>query len=241
MNTRPDISFAVHQCAKFCTNPKLLHEKAVKHIGRYLYKTQTRGYVLRPEPNGKLDAYVDSDFAGRWHRDYAELRDSVLSRTGYVITYCGCPVVWSSKLQTEIALSTTEAEYIALSTLMRTLLPLRQLLKEIYSKTFVSATQLSLAEQSQTHTNLFDTKKTTKVKLSEIFENNAGCIVLATTDGHRPRTKHLAVKWHHFRDQIKSGACQITKVASALNWADIFTKPLDQKTFEHLRLLMMGW
>ena len=79
MNTRPDISFAVHQCAKFCTNPKLLHEKAVKHIGRYLYKTRSKGYTLKPEPNGKLDAYVDSDFAGRWHRDYAELRDSVLS------------------------------------------------------------------------------------------------------------------------------------------------------------------
>ena len=124
---------------------------------------------------------------------------------------------------------------------MRTLLPLRQLLKEIYTITFVSTNHVSLAENFLTHTNLFDTKKHTKVKQSEIFEDNAGCIVLATTEGHRPRTKHLAVKWHHFRDQVKSGACQITKVASALNWADIFTKPLDQKTFEHLRLLMLGW
>ena len=242
MNTRPDISFAVHQCAKYCNNPKLLHEKAVKQIGQYLYKTRSRGYTFCPKKNGKLDAYVDSDFAGRWHRDYAELRDCVLSRTGYVITYCGCPVMWSSKLQTEIALSTTEAEYIAFSTLMRSLLPMRQLIQEIHKKTFVSPDQICLDSNSKTYSSrLTQTNQHTKIKPSEIFEDNAGCIVLATTDGYRPRTKHLAVKWHHFRDQIKSGACTITKVPSALNWADIFTKPLDQKTFEHLRLLMMGW
>ncbi len=68
--------------------------------------------------------YVDADFSGRWHKEYAKLCDSVLSRTGYVITFCGCPVTWSSKLQTEIALSTTESKYIALSTAARDILPL---------------------------------------------------------------------------------------------------------------------
>ena len=76
MNTRPDISFAVHQCAKFFQDPKLLHEKAVKYIGRYLYKTKDKGIILKPKKNGQLDAYVDSDFAGRWHRYFAELRES---------------------------------------------------------------------------------------------------------------------------------------------------------------------
>ena len=241
MNTRPDISFAVHQCAKFCQDPKLLHEKAVKYIGRYLYKTKDKGIILKPEKNGQLDAYVDSDFAGRWHRDFAELRESVLSRTGYVVTYCGCPIVWSSKLQTEIALSTTEAEYIALSSLMRTLLPMRQLIKEIYKQTFVTFDHKTLDDTSNTFSTTMETKHTDKLKSSEVFEDNAGCIVIATSDAHRPRTKHLAVKWHHFKDQVRSGACKITKVASALNWADIFTKPVDQKTFEVLRLLMMGW
>ena len=87
MNTRPDISFAVHQCAKFCQDPKLLHEKAIKYKGRYLYKTKDKGIILKPEKNGQLDAYVDSDFAGRWHRDFAELRESVLSRTVDVQSY----------------------------------------------------------------------------------------------------------------------------------------------------------
>ena len=241
MNTRPDISFAVHQCAKYCQNPKLLHERAVKYIGRYLYKTRDKGITLRPEKNGRLDAYVDSDFAGRWHRDYAELRECVLSRTGFVITYCGCPVTWTSKLQTEIALSTTEAEYIALSTLMRTLLPMRQLVREIYKTTFIKFGHEPVADQSNTNTHLHFTKKCEKLAQSDIFEENAGCIVLATTEQHRPRTKHLAVKWHHFKDQIRNGSCKITKVASALNWADIFKKALDNVFFKTLQLLLMGW
>ena len=229
MNTRPDIAFAVHQCAKFCNNPKLLHEKAVKYIGKYLAETRDKGIILRPEANGQLDAYVDADFAGRWHREFAQLRESVLSRTGYVITYCGCPVTWSSKLQTEIALSTTESEYIALSTMMRTLLPMRQMLKEINSK---SLAHLSVSSSTTQMNNM---------KTSEVYEDNAGCIVLATKDEYRPRTKHLAIKWHHFKDQVKNGNVKVTKVDSALNWADIFTKPLPKQTFRTIRKLLMGW
>ena len=55
----------------------------------------------------------------------------MMSRTGYTIYYANCPVIWSSKLQTEIALSTTEAEYIALSQSLRDVLPLISLLREL--------------------------------------------------------------------------------------------------------------
>jgi hypothetical protein len=74
---------------------------------------------------------VDADFARRWHKKYTELRDNVLSRTGYVILFCICPVVRGSKLQSEIALSTTESENIALSTSLRELLPLGRILSDI--------------------------------------------------------------------------------------------------------------
>jgi hypothetical protein len=122
-HTRPDISMVVHQCARFCSNPKAIHELAVKHIAHYLLKTQTQGKVLHPTTNLSLNMFVDAAFAGRWYREYSNLRDSVLSCTGYVITFCGCPVIWASKLHSEIALSTIESEYIALSTATRDLLP----------------------------------------------------------------------------------------------------------------------
>ena len=130
-NTRPDISMAVHNCARFCNKPTLLHEQAVKRIVRYLILTKDKGMILSPKNDFSLDIYVDADFTGTWHKEYAHLRDSVLSRTGFIITYCGCPIIWSSKLQSEITLSTTEAEYIALSMATRQLLPLRRIMSEL--------------------------------------------------------------------------------------------------------------
>jgi len=114
----------VHQCARFCASPKALHELVVKRIIRYLQATQQQGIIMKPSTNLTLNMYVDSNFAGMWHKEHSHLRNNVLSRTGYVIFFVGCPVTWVSKLQTEITLSTAESEYIALSTATQDLLPL---------------------------------------------------------------------------------------------------------------------
>jgi hypothetical protein len=230
-NTRPDISFAVHQCTRFSNTPTALHELAVKWIERYLLLTKDKGIIMSPRRDFRLDMYVDADFAGLWHRDHAELCDCALSRTGYIITYCDCPIHWASKLQNEIALSTTESEYIALSMATRELLPLRRLVHELHQHSFI-ATPLDPA---------FSHTKTTHLQTSQIFEDNASCIILAYSDGTKPRTKHLSLKWHHFKDQIRNGAITVTKVASNLNWADIFTKPLCSLKHNSLRRLIMGW
>eukprot|EP00957_Ditylum_brightwellii_P066929 5079553-Ditylum_brightwellii.AAC.1 len=74
---------------------------------------------MRPDLNRGLEVYVDASFAGEWNSENSEEPTSVLSRTGYIIKYANCLIVWTPKLQTEIALSTTEAEYVALSQAMR--------------------------------------------------------------------------------------------------------------------------
>ena len=122
---------AVHMCARFVTKPNRVHQDAVKYICRYLHYTRTKGLILKPTNDNRLNAYVDSDFAGQWSRETCQLRDSAVSWTGYVIIYCGCPIHWVSKLQTEIALSTSEAEYMALSTCLRDLLPMWAMLSEL--------------------------------------------------------------------------------------------------------------
>jgi len=175
--------------------------------------------------------YVDADFAGTWHQEYSELRDCALSRTGYIITYCNCPVHWASKLQTEIALSTTESEYIALSMAARELIPLQQIVMELHKHSLVSLPLDS--PYSTTHTHHLAT--------SEIYEDNASCIVLAYNDGTKTRTKHLSLKWHHFKDQLRSGQLKITKIDMNLNLADILTKPLCKVKHTNLRRLLMGW
>jgi transposase InsO family protein len=130
-NTRPDISMTVHMCARFVNNPNRINQDAVKYLCRYLHYTQTRGLILKPTGDNRLNAHVDSDFAGQCSRETCQLRDFAVSQTGYVIMYCGCPIHWVSKLQSEIALSTTEAEYQALSMCLRDLLPMRTMLSEL--------------------------------------------------------------------------------------------------------------
>jgi len=131
--TRPEIQFSVHQCAPFSQEPKLCHEKAVKRIVRYLKRTKEHGLILIIDKNCGIECFVDADFACAYNKkDPTNPRD-YLSRTGYVVKYAGCPIIWTSKLQTQIALSTTEAEYLALSTAMREVLFLMQLMGEIES------------------------------------------------------------------------------------------------------------
>jgi transposase InsO family protein len=230
-NSRPDISYAVHQCARFCTRPTALHELAVKRIARYLLLTKDKGLILQPSKNITLDMYVDADFAGMWHQEHSALRENVLSRTGYIITFCDCPIHWASKLQSEIALSTTEAEYIALSMATRELLPLRRIVQEIH--------QYSLVHLPLPAT--FNTTKSSTLQATQVYEDNASCIVLAHSEGSKQRTKHISIKWHHFRDQIRNGNIKIVKIDTHSNWADILTKPLGPQKFQTLRKLIMHW
>ena len=104
----------------------------MKRIGRYLIRTRTKGLIVKLDPlrDIEITCYVDADFAGLWGVEDPQDPACVRSRTGYVFMVSGIPVIWGSKMQTEIAVSTMHAEYIALSTVMRELLPFRSLLSE---------------------------------------------------------------------------------------------------------------
>jgi hypothetical protein len=127
-NSRPDIAYAVGSAARFTHSPRRSREDALKRIGRYLKGTINKGLVLKPTENFDIDCYVDADFAGLWPHEDKHDPSCVKSRTGFAICVANCPVIWSSKLQGDIATSTMEAEYSALSTAMRDLLPFRELL-----------------------------------------------------------------------------------------------------------------
>ena len=105
-NTRPDIAFAVSQVARFSHNPKKSHASAVKTLVRYLHCTCKMGMIVKPTGNLNIDCYVDADFAGLHGRDPDRSPSSAKSRTGYIITLGGCPILWKSHLQSEISLST---------------------------------------------------------------------------------------------------------------------------------------
>jgi hypothetical protein len=96
----------------------------VKRIARYLKQTKLEGMLFCPQTSLRVDCYVDADFAGSFSVANKQDPVSVKSQTGYVIMYHGAPLLWASKMQTQIALSTMEAEYIALSQAMHDLIPI---------------------------------------------------------------------------------------------------------------------
>ena len=175
-------------------------------------------------PDGILtyvECYVDADFAGNYSSDTYEDPNSVKSRTGCVIKYAGCPIIWFSKIQQEICLSTTEAEYVALSTAAREVLPLRELILEIKDILKIPEADLLIR--------------------CTLFEDNKGAEELAKVSKNRPRTKHIATKYHHFRESVKNGTLLIKRVETSHQLADIFTKALPKQSLEYLRHQIMGW
>ena len=90
--SRPDLSYSVHQCARFSAGPKLEHGAAVKWIGRYLTGTADKGTYMKPNKSKGLEVHVDADFVGNWNPKDAENVDTAKYRHGYCITYAGCPI-----------------------------------------------------------------------------------------------------------------------------------------------------
>jgi hypothetical protein len=227
MNTRPDISFAVSQVSRFTHAPKKSHGIAVKTIVRYLKRTEDKGTYLDQDIYHaadclKLECFVDADFAGLYKQDPDESPSSAKSRTGYIIRLAGAPLVWKSKLQTEISLSTLESEYSSLSQAMRQLIPLRLLIIEL----------LSVIDNEE--------KLTSSISCT-VFEDNNGALALATNQRITARTKYFHVKWHHFWNAVTTGDIKVVKVSTKDQLADYFTKGLARETFEYIRNLVQGW
>ena len=223
-HSRPDITIAVSQCARYVHSPKRSHEEALERIGQYLLKTEGEGLIYCPSDSFEIDCYVDADFAGLWGYENPIDPSVARSRTGFVICISNCPVIWTSKLQTTIALSTMEAEYNALSTAMRDVIPFRNVVKAVGRAT-------GIGEEALTH---FDTT---------VHEDNNGCLTLANLEPGRitPRSKHYAVRTHWFRSHLIPNQVQLRRIDTDQQKADIMTKPLGRKPFEAIRYLLCGW
>lgn len=220
--TRSDIAYIVHQCARFTANPKVEHADALKWLGRYLLGTKDKGTILRPNGKHQLEVYVDADFVGNWNEEESDQRDTARSRHGYYIMYAGCPLSWKSQLQGEICLSSTESEYTGLSYALREAIPLMGLLQEMSEHGFPIETT-----KSQVH--------------CRVFEDNSGALEMAKIHKYRPRTKHLCVKLHHFRDYVVQKKISIHAINTLDQIADCLTKPLNETLHVKHRKAVLGW
>ena len=135
--------------------------------------------------------------------------------------YASCPILWISRLQTDIALRTPKGEYIALSQALCDMIPLITLLKEVNA--------------------VFPVHVKTPTFVCKVHKDNQSCITMATSQKFSPRTKHIALKYHHFRSFVKDRRITISYCRTTEQKADILTKPLADDLFFKLRYMLCGW
>jgi hypothetical protein len=193
--SRPDIMLSICMCARYQSDPRECHLVAVKRILRYLVATPCFGIWYPKGPTFDLIGYSDSDYAGcKVDRKSTSGTCQMLGRS---------LVSWSYKKQTSVALSTTEAEYVAAGQCCVQLLWMRQTLRDF-------GYNLS------------------KVPL---LCDNGSAIRMSDNPVEHNRTKHIDIQHHFFRDHQQKGDIEVFYVSTENQLADIFTKPLDESTF----------
>ena len=133
---------AVHQFVQFFNNLCLVHKLAVRRIAKYLsitsicvdlidvkWRLSTHGVVYKHDKEKVIECYVYANFSGGWAQADSNNAENFMSRTLYVIMSAEFPLLWYSKLQTEVASITTEAGYISLIELMHNVIPFMVIIK----------------------------------------------------------------------------------------------------------------
>lgn len=187
-----------NKLSQFNRNPHKEHLTAAKHILRYL--SHTTHYSLNFRPTGKpLTCFSDADWAGG--------SDDRKSYTGYVFILAGTTISYESKKQPTVALSSTEAEYMAISATTKEVIYLRNLLNELGFAHLIK-------------------------KATVIYGDNIGSQQLVRNPIFHARSKHIDIKVHHVREVYKKGEIDLKYVPSTENAADVFTKVLSKTKFK---------
>ena len=199
LGTRPDLTFAVGSLGRHSARPGVEHQRTLERTLRYLRGTS--GYSLtfqRGTLKGtELVGYVDAD----WASDVNDRK----STSGFVFMLGGAAVSWGSKKQTSVALSSTEAEYIAAAHAAKEAIWLRRLLTE-------------LGESLKLPTTL--------------FIDNQSAMAIARNPEFHDRTKHIEVRYHFLRQVVDDGEIHLEYLPTGEQIADVLTKGLSREKHE---------
>ena len=200
--TRPDIAFAVNQVSRYCNGPQPHHWEAVKHIMRYISSTRSNGLTFVRKVALPIHGYSDASHAG-------DLSDRK-SINGWVFRVGGAPISWSSKKQSTVALSSTEAEIISASEACREAYSIQRLLLEIdedYSSIRPPIT---------------------------LFMDSRSAVAIAINGGYRSKLKHVDVRSLFVGQAVQDRIVKCTWVPTENMIADVLTKPITGNLFKRL-------
>src|SRR6266545_1467485 len=196
----PDLSFAISLLSRFQADPGIEHWKNLLHVVGYIKNTIDYGLSYSWDADLTPLAYIDADYGG--------CKDTRRSTSGYVFTMAGGAVTWSSKRQSTVALSTVEAEYVAMS---------RSAQQMMWMQTWLDEVEI-------------------EHELPGLIKGDSrGAISLVKNTKDHGKVKHIDIRHHYIRDLIKSKLISFEQIPSAENLTDLFTKPLARDN--HHRLL----
>jgi len=195
LGTRPDLAYAVSKVSQFSINPDNSHWTAVKRVFRYLAGTANPGLYYGGQRNGT--GFTDADWGSAGDRK---------SIGGYTFILNGAAICWNSKKQATVALSSTEAEYMALTQAVKQSLWLQGALSEMGAKKHL-------------------------LEVEEIQIDNQGAIALARNPEYHARTKHIDIQYHFIREDVENPEIKRAYCPTSENTADVFTKALPNVAF----------
>jgi hypothetical protein len=202
--SRPDIANCVRELAKCMDKATTAAYKEMKRIMSFVVQTKTKGLIIKPivlnekEIIWDIMMYTDSDWAGD-----KECRRSV---TGFIIYFMGAPIFWKSRLQKTVSLSSTEAEYYALSEAAKEVKFIIMLLQSIGIEPTLPVI---------------------------INVDNVGAIFMAENMSATARTRHVDARYHFIREMIVDNLIKVIFVKTDNNDADIFTKNTTQQVYDN--------
>lgn len=197
--TRPDIGYVLSILSQYLDTPRDMHWNAALRVLRYLKATDSIG--IHDTAKGKnIVTYCDANWGGD--------KETRRSTSGVMVKKADGPIIYKSKRQATVALSTAEAEYMALALTAQEVLWLRFLLTEMGENVSSAST---------------------------IYMDNQSAISMATNHGYTPRAKHIDLRAHYVRDHVEKGTVKVEYVPSESQLADMLTKAIPTPRFVELR------
>lgn len=208
--SRPDLAFTVSILSKFNAAANSEHMVAAKRALRYIRYTMDLGIQYTKatgSTNTDLHGYSDADWAG-------DMEDRK-STTGYLFLVSNGAVSWQARKQSIVALSTTEAEYVACSEACREAVALRRIYEDL--------------KNVQVRTGKANNPSPSSLPATMILVDNQSAISLVQNPRFYRRTKHIELKYHYVREIYQSHLIDIDYVSTQLMTADLLTKPLTRE------------
>lgn len=198
---RPDLSVSLNILSRFQSTASEELYMSLTRFLRYIQGTINTKLIFTQNYDNILEGFVDAD----WDGDMIGRK----STTGFIFKIFGCSVTWCTRKQQSVAISSTEAEYVALS--------------------------IAVSKACWLKALLIDFNVVLTNKPIEIFEDNQSAIHVAKNPSNHKRLKHVDIRYHFVRHKVEDKTIKINYIKTEDQIADLFTKPLGKYSFEKFK------